>query len=45
MRINIPRCERLREIQDTREIIIIILEIEGNETLVHKGLQKVKGRA
>lgn len=44
MRINIPRCGRLREIQDTSEIIII-LEIEGNETLVHKGLQKVKGRA
>lgn len=43
MRINIPRCGRLREIQDTSEIII--LEIEGNETLVHKGLQKVKGRA
>lgn len=38
-------CGRLREIQDTSEIITIILEIEGNEILVHKGLQKVKGRA
>lgn len=44
MKINISRCGRLREIQDTNEIIII-LEIEENETLVHKGLQKVKGRA